>query len=221
LVRYQPTMLLACGACSDALLESRHWWLGGAPVLFLTLLVEGAVFGLVTWAMKLRSVAPRVHATVYARLLLTLSMFLVGMGLGLAFALLVLIPAAFWSLFRNFRGSPVLTSARVAILCAALGAGLWEAWPSHRSVDHLLDVAITAARLRVVDSWIVDELRHRPGPVSELERRVSESPEASMLELHAALRGPPEFRRTYCERLLKIRSADSELRRVRGPVIRK
>ena len=210
-------MLFACGVCSDSLFESRHWWLGAAPIMFLTLLVEGAVFALIAWGMKLKSASPRTHVTALAGLLLTLSMFVVGMSFGLASALLVLVPAAAWSLFRNFRISPAMTAVRIAILSVALAAGVWRAWPSHRDADGLLDVAITASQFRIVDSWIVDELRRRPGTVSALERRVVEAPEASMLELHTALGGPPEFRRSHCERLLRTRAGESELRRICGP----
>ncbi len=101
-------MLLACAACSDALFQSRHWWLGVAPTLFLAMLLEGAVFALITFGRKIDSVSPRAYPAALAGLLLTLSMFTLGIVVGLALALVVLVPAAGWSLFRNFRFSPAL-----------------------------------------------------------------------------------------------------------------
>jgi hypothetical protein len=207
-------MLLACAACSDALFQSRHWWLGAAPMLFLTLLLEGAVFALITWGMRIESVSPRAYPAALAALLLTLSMFTLGIVVGLALALVVLVPAAAWSLFRNFRFSPALTVARVVILSAGLVIGFWRAWPAHRDADDLLDIARTTARFRMLDSWIIEELRHRPEAVSALEQHISKWPEGSTLELHATLGGSPEFRRPHCEQLLRERSSDRELARI-------
>ena len=210
-------MLLACAACSDALFQSRHWWLGVAPTLFLAMLLEGAVFALITFGRKIDSVSPRAYPAALAGLLLTLSMFTLGIVVGLALALVVLVPAAGWSLFRNFRFSPALTVARVVILSAGLLIGFWRAWPAHRNADDLLEIARTAARFRVFDSWIIEELRDRPEAVSALESRVSESPEASMLELHAALGGPVDFRRPHCEQLQRKRPRDEEVARICAP----
>lgn len=208
-----PT-LLACSACTDAILESRHWWLAVAPSLFLALLLEGAVFALITFGLRMESVSPRAFPAAFAALILLSSVFVAGLSAGLALSGAVLLLAAAWSVRRNFRFSRALTAVRVAILATGLAAGLWKAWPSHRSVDDMLDTALYVARFRITEGWIIDELRTRSETVTELERRVSRSPDTAGLQLHAALGGAPEFRQGNCQRLRSTRASDPEVQRI-------
>lgn len=172
------------------------------------------MFGLITFGLRMESASPRAFPAALAGLILLLSMFVAGLSAGLALSGAVLLLAAAWSLRRNFRFSRALTAVRVVILATGLLAGLWKAWPSHRSVDGMLDTAIYVARFRITDGWIIDELRTRSETVTELERRVSSSPDTAALQLHAALGGSIEFRQANCQRLKSARPSDPEVRRI-------
>lgn len=195
-------LILACGACTDALVESRHWWLALMPFLLLGLLTEGAVFAAVTWLRRIESVSPRAFPAAAAGGLFTLSLFSYGGTLGIAAAPLILLPAAGWSLFRNHRFSPLLTWVRVTILVVGAAVGAWQAWPSHRPVEQLVRTGLYVTRFRVADGWLFEELRNRPDALPELERRASteDSDNEAVLRLHAALGGSSAFREPICVR---------------------
>ncbi len=188
-----PAAVLACGACSDALVDTKVWWLALTPLLVLGLLAEGGVFALVTWLRRIDSVSPRAFPAAAAMAVLVLVLFGGGGFLvGLSAVAFILLPAAGWSLFRNYGFAPALTWVRVGLICLGLCAGLWRAWPTHRDTDQLLDVAIVATRFHLADGWIIDELRRRPQSVSALNRfAVAGRDDAAVARLREILGGGP------------------------------
>lgn len=195
-------VVLGCGACTDAILESQHWALGALLFVLLGLLAEGALFTVVTFSRRIETVSPRAFPAAVAAALFSLALLSpLGANVGLAAAALVLLPAAALSLTRNHRFSPALTWVRVAVIVAGGLVGLWGAWPAHRSTAQLLRVATALVRLRAVDGWISQELRSRPDVIPALERELDDDVwDDSALELHAALGGPREYRQAACLR---------------------
>lgn len=213
-------LVLACGACTDALIGAKFWWLGIMPAVLLALIAEGALFTVVTWVRRTESTAPRaVPAAVAAGLFVLLIIIGGGGVLGTTAATVILLGAASWSMFRNHRFSPRLTWLRVAVISAGAVVGSWRAWPTHRSTEDLLDVAIAATRLRATDGWLFNELRARPDAVPELERIAGpRDDDETLLLLHFALNGSSEFRRPKCERWRASPTRTPRLNAACGPV---
>ena len=198
-----PTLILACGACTDALVDTKFWWLALMAFLLLGLLTEGAVFTVVTWLRRIDSVAPRAFPAAAAGGLFTLGLFSYGATVGITVAALILLPAACWSLFRNHRFSPLLTWIRVTLIVVGAAVGVWRAWPSHRPVEQLVETGLSVTRFRVTDGWLFEELRSRPDAVPVLELRASSGniDDGDLLRLHAALGGSSSFREKICVRV--------------------
>ena len=196
-------MILACGGCTDALIETKVWEVGLLPALLLGLLAEGALFAVVTWVRRMESTSPRAVPAAISSGLFVLALFTgAGAVLGATVAALILLGAAGWSLSRNYRFSPPLTWLRVAVLGVAVVVGSWRAWPGHRATGDLLAIALVATPLRATDGWLFDELRSRPDSVPGLER-LAEGPrkgDEALVQLHFTLNGSHEFRRATCER---------------------
>lgn len=179
---------LACGACTDALMESHFWWLTSAGPIVLALALEGLAFSAFCLARNVPPKAARHWVFAACGGLLVLALFSgAGMRLGLAAVSVVAALGLLVSVRANRALPSGVNAARVGLLAAGVVLGLWNAWPSHRSTEHLLDVGAYVMRFKKGDGWVFDELRARPEAIELLDSSLSTGDRDGLVELRALL----------------------------------
>lgn len=190
-------LMLACSACSDAIWDFQAWWAPAFGPLFLGFCAEGVAC---TFLRRRARTHRRVEAALAFLALVVLIVVGGGVLLGLAVACAVLLFGLARSMIVDSSFPPTVTAARIGVIMLGLSAGLWRAWPSHRTTGELLEGAAYVSRFPLGDGWMIDELRSRPDALKALAFDLTHGNETHVI-LHARLGGPPADRADACARL--------------------
>lgn len=176
-----PSVALACGVCTDMLVEKNGWWLALPRWAFAALLVDAVAFWVYRRIMGAGVPLPTVP------IVLGLLVAIVTMGFGGG----SIIPAAIATPFFGVRfarsvriwkeqsgatSSRRLLGARIALVGMVFATMAGLAFPPAVPMATLLRKALYSARLSdpIPGNWMERELVSRPEAIPEVERRTAE-----------------------------------------------
>lgn len=211
---FAPSLVWACGACTDTLLARQHWW---STVLALPALVLAIDCAVVFFA-RVGARRPVTRHVVICGSAFVCALVASFLSLG---SMTVMMSVLAGLLFLAFVSSIVETPAprgrsliiRCALLSAAVCFGLLNAMPGHRTTAQLVRLAASSPRSdwsATPLDWSERELLSRTDAVQEVERQLSlvhefdagtrvTPRELSLLRAHRLVGGSVEVRQTNCQ----------------------